>query len=55
MQLLVEIKKMSTEGILAFQQLTQISLDQYPAMQQELKRLSLLRKKENEWKISLKN
>jgi hypothetical protein len=55
MQLLVEIKKMSTEGILAFQQLTQISLDQYPAMKQELKRLSLLRKKENEWKISLKN
>jgi hypothetical protein len=54
MELLVEIKKMSTEGILAFQQLTQISLDKYPAIQQEAKRLSLLRKKENEWKTSLK-
>jgi hypothetical protein len=54
MELLVEIKKMSTEGILAFQQLTQISLDKYPAIQQEVKRLSLLRKKENEWKTSLK-
>jgi hypothetical protein len=53
MELLVEIKKMSTEGILAFQQLTQISLDKYPAIQQEVKRLSLLRKKENEWKTSL--
>jgi hypothetical protein len=54
MELLVEIKKMSKEGILAFQQLTQISLDKYPAIQQEVKRLSLLRKKENEWKTSLK-
>jgi hypothetical protein len=55
MELLAEIKKMSAEGIIAFQQLTQISLDNYPAIKQEMKRLSLLRKKENEWKISLKN
>lgn len=55
MELLAEIKKMNAEGIIAFQQLTQISLDNYPAIKQEMKRLSLLRKKENEWKISLKN
>jgi hypothetical protein len=55
MELLAEIKKMSAEGIIAFQQLIQISLDNYPAIKQEMKRLSLLRKKENEWKISLKN
>jgi hypothetical protein len=55
MELLVEIKKMSAEGIVAFQQLAQISLDKYPVIKQEVKRLSLLRKKENEWKISLKN
>jgi hypothetical protein len=55
MELLEEIKKMSAEGTLAFQQLAQISLDNYPTIKQEMKRLSLLRKKETEWKISLKN
>jgi len=55
MQLLVEFNKMNEAGIIAFQQLTQNSLDNYPNVNQELKRLSLLRKKEKEWKTSLKN
>ena len=55
MELISEIKKINEKGIIAFQQLIQISLDNYPSIKQELKRLSLLRKKETEWKTSLKN
>lgn len=55
MEMLDEIKKITNAGVVAFQQLTQISLVNYPNVANELKRLSLLRKKEIEWKMSLKN